>query len=97
MTAFHFFDGLAILVYGVLKGLGDTRWPLAWTLAGQWLLGIPLAWLLGLHTPLGLTGAWLALILEMALVAGVFALRSRHMLADPARWPLKIHGESVNG
>lgn len=96
MTAFHFFDGLAILVYGVLKGLGDTRWPLAWTLAGQWLLGIPLAWLLGLHTPLGLTGAWLALILEMALIAGIFALRSRHMLADPARWPLKLKGEWVN-
>jgi MATE family multidrug resistance protein len=90
MTVFHFFDGLAIIVYGVLKGLGDTRWPLLLTVGLQWLLGLPLAWVLGLHSGLGLVGAWLGLILEMAFLALVFSLRARHMLADPARWPLRI-------
>ena len=88
MVVFHFFDGLTIVMYGCLKGLGDTRFPTLVYMAGQWLLALPLAWALALPAGLGLPGAWAALILEMAATGLVFWLRFRHLERRPGTWPL---------
>lgn len=88
MVVFHFFDGLTIVLYGCLKGLGDTRFPTLVYMVGQWLLALPLAWALAIPAGLGLPGAWAALILEMAATGLVFWLRFRHLERRPGRWPL---------
>ena len=43
---FQLFDGLQAVATGVLRGLGDTRTPMLWNLAGHWVLGLPAGYLL---------------------------------------------------
>ncbi len=71
----------AILTWVLEGGAGDTRWPLAYSLASMLLVQIPLAYALtGSWLALGLCGAWLAVLAEACLrgiaVALRFALRS---------------------
>ena len=58
----------AILTWALEGGAGDTRWPLAYTLASMLLVQIPLAYgLTGPWLALGLYGAWLALLADACL------------------------------
>ncbi|MEO8076683.1 MAG: MATE family efflux transporter, partial [Acidobacteriota bacterium] len=57
-AAFQLFDGLQGVVTGVLRGLGDTRTPMLWNLAGHWLIGLPLGYTLCFVAGLGVIGLW---------------------------------------
>ena len=59
--------GLSILVFGVMRGSGDTKGPFLISLAGMWLLRLPLAFLLLRLTGLGLSGVWLAMMSDLFL------------------------------
>jgi Na+-driven multidrug efflux pump len=66
----------AILTWVLESGAGDTRWPLACSLASMLLVQIPLAY--ALTAPwlaLGLYGAWLAVLAEASLRGLALALR----------------------
>jgi MATE family multidrug resistance protein len=52
---------LGAVAAGLLRGLGDTRWPMAFALIGNWGVTLPLALLLAATTELGVTGLWIAL------------------------------------
>ncbi|MDE0830227.1 MAG: MATE family efflux transporter, partial [Vicinamibacterales bacterium] len=41
---FQLFDGLQGVATGVLRGLGDTRTPMFWNLAGHWASGLPVGY-----------------------------------------------------
>ena len=56
--AFHF------TAVGALRGAGDTRWPLAVSFGGLWLMRLPLAWLLGIQLEWGMYGIWTAYVIE---------------------------------
>ena len=43
---FQLFDGLQIVTTGALRGLGDTRTPMATNLAAHWLFGLPVGYTL---------------------------------------------------
>ena len=45
-AVFQLFDGLQGVATGVLRGLGDTRSPMLWNLAGHWFIGLPLGYTL---------------------------------------------------
>jgi MATE family multidrug resistance protein len=57
-AVFQMFDGLQGVATGVLRGLGDTRTPMLWNLAGHWFIGLPLGYTLCFITGLGVTGLW---------------------------------------
>ena len=41
---FQLFDGVQAVSTGTLRGLGDTRTPMLWNLAGHWFVGLPLGY-----------------------------------------------------
>jgi putative MATE family efflux protein len=54
----HPFLCAAIIYNGALRGAGDTRWPMIFSLIGGILIRIPLAYLGGVILAGGLIGAW---------------------------------------
>ncbi len=78
---FQIFDGLQVAANGALRGLKDTRVPLAATAVAYWGIGVPLGWWLGLHAGGGAAGVWTGLIAGLAvaavLLAGRFASLTR--------------------
>lgn len=55
---FQLFDGLQGVTTGVLRGLGDTRSPMVWNLAGHWFIGLPLGYVLAFVLGIGVIGLW---------------------------------------
>jgi MATE family multidrug resistance protein len=84
---FQIFDGLQVSANGALRGLKDTRLPLAATALAYCGIGIPLGWWFGLHGALGAPGVWMGLIAGLATAAVLLVLRfdvlSRRL---PAQW-----------
>ncbi|MCO6457582.1 MAG: MATE family efflux transporter [Pirellulaceae bacterium] len=82
---------LSIILTGALRGAGDTRWPLVFTLVGflgvripaAYLLAwdeVPLSWL-GLTLPglgLGVMGAWYAMVADVVLRSLLVLWRFTH-------------------
>ena len=66
---FQLADGLQATANGALRGLKDTRLPMAITLFSYWLIGLPVAWWLCFHTPLGANGLWWGLTAGLAAAA----------------------------
>ena len=80
---FQLFDGVQGVATGVLRGLGDTRTPMIWNLAGHWFLGLPLGYLLCFVWGWGVIGLWIGLSVGLILVALVllvtWARRARNL------------------
>jgi MATE family multidrug resistance protein len=57
-AVFQLFDGLQGVATGVLRGIGDTRSPMLWNLAGHWFIGLPLGYVLAFVLGFGVVGLW---------------------------------------
>lgn len=68
---------LSVLI-GALRGAGDTRWPLLFTLIGMLGVRIPLAYLLTQYFDLGLNGAWYAMMADIFTRCPLACLRFWH-------------------
>jgi MATE family multidrug resistance protein len=68
-------DGVQALSNGALRGLKDTRVPMAITVLAYWGLGLPLGAWLGLARGGGAPGLWIGLILGLSVAAVLLALR----------------------
>ena len=79
---FQLFDGVQGVSTGVLRGLGDTRTPMLWNLAGHWFIGLPLGYTLCFFMGLGVVGLWWGLSTGL-IICGVALLIawSRHVTA----------------
>lgn len=55
---FQLFDGVQAVSTGTLRGLGDTRTPMLWNLAGHWFIGLPLGYSLCFVWGFGVIGLW---------------------------------------
>jgi len=80
---FQLFDGVQAVSTGTLRGLGDTRTPMLWNLAGHWFIGLPLGYTLCFTLGFGVIGLWWGLstgliICGIALVT-VWARSVRHL------------------
>jgi len=77
---FQLFDGVQGVSTGVLRGLGDTRTPMLWNLAGHWFIGLPLGYTLCFVMGLGVVGLWWGLSTGLT-ICGVALLTawSRHV------------------
>jgi MATE family multidrug resistance protein len=68
-AAFQLFDGLQAVTAGALRGLQDTRVPMAYALFGYWVPGLGTAIGLGFFTPLQGLGIWVGLAVGLIVVA----------------------------
>ena len=68
---FQLFDGLQGVATGVLRGLGDTRTPMLWNLAGHWVVGLPVGYVLCFELGWGVLGLWVGLSVGLTLVGAV--------------------------
>jgi multidrug resistance protein, MATE family len=79
-AAFQVFDGAQVAGLCALRGAADTRIPMWLTVLGYWVIGAPVAYWLGFHTSLGPRGIWLGLVVSLAVVAVLLAVRVRLVL-----------------
>jgi MATE family multidrug resistance protein len=77
---FQVFDGVHVVSAGVLRGVADTRYPMAAGLVGFWLLGLPISLALGFGAGLGPAGLWWGLAAGLAVVAVLLVSRVRSRL-----------------
>jgi multidrug resistance protein, MATE family len=68
-AVFQVFDGVQGVGTGILRGLGDTRSPMVWNLAGHWLFGLPVGYTLCFGLGLGVVGLWTGLSAGLIVVA----------------------------
>jgi MATE family multidrug resistance protein len=68
-AVFQLSDGLQAIGAGILRGAGDTAFPLAANLVGHWLIGLPIALYLGFHRNMGIVGLWWGLCAGLTVVA----------------------------
>ncbi|MGH8030326.1 MAG: MATE family efflux transporter [Arenimonas sp.] len=74
-AVFQIPDGAQALSNGALRGLKDTRVPMAITVLAYWGVGLPLGAWLGLGRGLGAPGLWVGLIFGLTVAASLLALR----------------------
>jgi MATE family multidrug resistance protein len=74
-AVFQLSDGLQAIAAGVLRGAGDTGFPLAVNLIGHWLFGLPIALYLGFHRNMGIVGLWWGLCAGLTAVAILLLFR----------------------
>lgn len=75
---FQFFDGLQCTANGALRGLKDTRLPLAITLTAYWLVGMPVAYGLAFTAGFGPDALWWGLTAGLAAAAAGLTRRFLH-------------------
>jgi MATE family multidrug resistance protein len=82
---FQLFDGLQVVATGALRGAADTRTPLAWNLAGHWVLGLPVGYWLCFGLDRGVVGLWFGWLVGLTTVGvglvATWARRSRRFRA----------------
>lgn len=69
-AVFQLFDGLQGVATGALRGLGDTRTPMLWNLAGHWFVGLPLGYTFCFVLGAGVVGLWWGLSIGL-IICGV--------------------------
>ena len=72
---FQFSDGIQVASNGALRGLKDTRVPMAITLFAYWGVGMPVGWWLAFHHGLGARGIWVGLIAGLSMAALLLFVR----------------------
>jgi len=74
-AVFQLFDGAQAVGAGALRGLQDTRVPMAYALFGYWGPGFGTCIWLGFYTPLGGLGVWLGFVVGLIVVATLMLWR----------------------
>jgi putative MATE family efflux protein len=69
---------ITMILNGALRGAGDTRWPLLFSLVGYLGVRIPLAYWLAFGLDLGVQGAWWAMVADLTLRCLLVSLRFFH-------------------
>jgi multidrug resistance protein, MATE family len=94
-AVFQLFDGLQAVGTGVLRGLGDTRVPMLWNLAGHWFIGLPLAYVLAFNLDLGVIGLWWGLSSGL-IICGVALLVVWWRRIHAVPHLLSLHGRRID-
>ncbi len=86
-AVFQLSDGLQAIGAGILRGTGDTTYPLVANLVSHWLIGLPIALYLGFHRNMGIVGLWWGLCVGLTVVAILLLLRF-HKLSKSVLVPI---------
>ncbi|MEO0063214.1 MAG: hypothetical protein RLZZ08_1774 [Pseudomonadota bacterium] len=74
-AVFQLADGVQAVAMGALRGLQDTRVPMAFAIFGYWVPGMACCLSLGFFTPLAGVGIWIGLALGLFVVAALMLHR----------------------
>lgn len=74
-AAFQVFDALGITASGILRGAGDTRFPMFVQVGLAWFIFIPLIYFFGKYLEMGVLGAWIAALIFVVLLGIVMFAR----------------------
>jgi MATE family multidrug resistance protein len=74
---FQLADGAQAALSNMLRGVQDSRVPMALALIGYWLIGAPVGVALGFLTPLGGVGLWIGLAVGLTVVSLLLYFRWR--------------------
>jgi len=77
-AVFQLFDGVQVVATGALRGLGETRLPMLWNLAGHWFIGLPLGYTLCFVVGVGVIGLWWGLSIGLIVCGIALALVWAH-------------------
>ncbi|MBA3908701.1 MAG: MATE family efflux transporter [Rhodobacter sp.] len=66
---FQLADGMQVMALGLLRGVQDTRVPLALAAVSYWLIGIPFSYILAFPLGFGGVGLWLGLVVGLVCAA----------------------------
>jgi MATE family multidrug resistance protein len=77
---FQVFDGIQVVSAGLLRGMGDTRYPMLGNVIGFWVLGIPAGALLTFVFDWGPKGLWWGCVVGLASVAVLLLARTGVLL-----------------
>lgn len=75
VAAYSFFDAMAIVFSSAVRGAGDTRFPLIWTLLCCWLLMVVPTWLISTRFGGNLLMSWFACTVYIVVVGTGLLLR----------------------
>lgn len=67
------FVALGMVITGVLRGAGDTKWPFYISIIGMWVVRLSIAAILLATTNLGLMSVWIAMVSDL-VVRGLISL-----------------------
>jgi MATE family multidrug resistance protein len=62
---FQLFDGTQVVGLGILRGMGDVKYPTVITFLAYWVVGLPIGYWCGMHLKLGAVGVWYGLVLGL--------------------------------
>jgi MATE family multidrug resistance protein len=74
-AGFGFFDGAQVVLFGVLRGAGDTTLPAVANIVGYYVIGLPLGAWLAFGVGFGVVGLWMGLAVALAIVSLILAIR----------------------
>lgn len=75
VALFQVFDGISLVATGVLRGAGETRWPLRVGLLLNWGMFVPLAAIVMFTFDGGVAGGWAAALCYVVALAVVMLVR----------------------
>jgi len=79
----EFFESPCLAAAGLLRGRKDTRAPMLFTIAGNWVIGAPLGLYLCDVQQMGITGVWTGLLVGMAVTTLLTLARLVQTVARP--------------
>jgi MATE family multidrug resistance protein len=83
----EFFESPCLAAAGLLRGRKDTRAPMLFTIAGNWVIGAPLGIYLCEVQQMGITGLWTGLLVGMVVTTFLTLARLVQTMAR-ARWSI---------
>jgi len=78
---FQVFDGTQAVASGIMRGMGDTRFPMLVHVVGFWFIGLPVGYYLCFTREQGAVGLWWGLVAGLVVVAVIQFLRLRYLLS----------------
>ena len=75
VALFQIVDAFQVSMSGILRGLGETKFPSLMVFLGYWIIGLPLGIYLTFFLDQGASGLWIGLAVSLTIVAislGIF-------------------------
>ncbi len=74
-AAFQIFDGLQVVMLGILRGLADVKHAMVIAFISYILISLPLSYLFGFTFKMGAVGVWVGLVASLVIAATFFYRR----------------------
>ena len=74
-AAFQIFDGLQVVMLGILRGLADVKYAMLIAFISYIIISLPLSYLFGFVLKMGAVGVWVGLVVSLAVASFLFLQR----------------------